>query len=812
MTPGETPPVRAAAEPLEPLPVPPATAPPPANGRAVAPNFITDIIDADLAGGRVAGVATRFPPEPNGYLHVGHAKSICLNFGIGEDYGGITYLRFDDTNPTTESSEYAEAIRADIDWLGFHYVDVRHASDYFPQLHAFAVTLIERGLAYVDSSSEEEIRALRGTVTEPGRPSPYRERSVEENLALFARMKAGEFAQGAHVLRAKIDLGAANMKMRDPILYRIVHASHYRTGDAWKIYPLYDFAHPLSDAIEGITHSLCTLEFENNREVYDWLVEHLIEGVRPHQYEFARLNLDHTVMSKRKLLTLVNRGHVGGWDDPRMPTLSAMRRKGVTPSAIKDFANRVGVAKANSRTDPALLDHSIRDDLNTAAPRVLAVLEPLLVELTNLPSGETTWLHADYWPRDVPKEGTRQLPLAREVVIERSDFEVEPSKGFKRLAPGRAVRLRHGPVIRCLDFETDAGGEVVKLRCEVIEDSIGSDPVGVKPSATVHWVSRRHGLPLTARLYQPLFLVPNPEADGADYLEHLNPDSLRVANGLIEPSVAEDDPDTRYQFERLGYFWRDPVDGRGAAGAERLIFNRIAALKDGFGARREEREAAFPGAGQEERAKRAERPERRERAERAERALPAASGAGAADTGGETPEARALRERHGLSVNDAGVLAANPGLTAFFEETLAAGADAEAAAPWVVNEVARELRERRDEDMSITPGQVAELVALVVSGTITNRVAKDLLAEVARSGASPQHVVSRRGLDRQLSEAELKSVVAETLSANADELASYRAGKSGLRGFFVGQVMSATKGQADPELVQRLVGAALDAG
>src|SRR5690606_23182476 len=382
------------------VPTPPRAHHPPARvpregQRQVAPNFITDIIDADLAAGRVVSVVTRFPPEPNGFLHVGHAKSICLNFGIAQDYGGVTYLRFDDTNPETEEMRYVEAAIRDIAWLGFEPVEVRFASDYFPQLYGWALELIRQRLAYVDSSAEEEIRA-------PGRPSPYRDRSVEENLDLFKRMQAGEFEEGAHVLRAKIDLASPNMKMRDPILYRIVHTPHYRTGDRWKVYPMYDMAHPLSDYIEGITHSLCTLEFENNRELYDWLLDSLVEGPRPHQYEFARLVLDHTVVSKRKLLRLVNEGYVTGWDDPRMPTLSALRRRGVPPAARKDFANRVGGARANSRTDPQLLDHSVRDVLNTEAPRVLAVLDPLVVEITNLSEGETVWLDAPYWPHDVP--------------------------------------------------------------------------------------------------------------------------------------------------------------------------------------------------------------------------------------------------------------------------------------------------------------------------------------------------------------------------------------------------------------------------
>ena len=769
-----------------PIAAPPAKEPPVAADRVVAPNFITDIIDEDLAAGRVNGVITRFPPEPNGHLHIGHAKSICLNFGVAEDYGGITYLRFDDTNPTTENQAFAEAIRADIDWLGFEYVAVRHASDYFPQLYDYAVTLIERGLAYVDSSSEEQIRELRGTVTEPGRPGPYRDRSVAENLNLFERMKAGEFERGAHVLRAKIDLSSTNMKMRDPLLYRIVNASHHRTADEWKVYPLYDMAHPLSDAIEGITHSLCTLEFENNREVYDWLLDKLVAVPRPHQYEFARLNLDYTVMSKRKLLLLAN-DHVSGWDDPRMPTISALRRKGVTPSAIRDFANRLGVAKANSRTDPSLLDHSIRDDLNAAAPRVLAVLDPLTIELTNFGPAETTWLEADYWPHDVPKEGSRKLPLTRELVIERADFEAEPPKGFKRLAPGRAVRLRHGPVVRCEGFETDTDGRVVKVTCTVLDDSVGANPTDVKVSGTIHWVSRRHGLPLTARLYQPLFDVARPDAEEGEFTELVSPDSLEEARGLIEPSVADDDPDTRYQFERLGYFWRDPVDGRG----DELVFNRIVALKDGFKPGRRE-------VGNAARSRRDVRPPPE----------PAPTPPASAQL---SAASRALKERYGLNDNDAGVLNANDELRALFEETVSAGASAPAAAQWLVNEVARELRELPAAHELLTPTRLAELVTLVEDGVITAQVGKELLAEVAKTGAAPRELVTQRGLDQRIDDADLRAAIANSIAANPDELASYLAGKTGLRGFFVGQVMRQTQGKADPKRVQVLVGEALDA-
>ncbi|MGH2397345.1 MAG: glutamine--tRNA ligase/YqeY domain fusion protein [bacterium] len=555
--------------------------------RRVNPNFITEIIDEDLRQRRYPKIVTRFPPEPNGYLHIGHASSICLNFGLALDYGGECNLRFDDTNPETESIEYVENIKRDVQWLGFRWARECYASDYFERLYAFAVQLIKDGKAYVDSLSDEEMSAYRGTVTEPGRPSPYRDRSVEENLDLFERMRGGEFPNGAHVLRAKIDLASPNMKLRDPVFYRIVHASHYHTGDAWCIYPLYDFAHPLSDAIEGISHSLCTLEFENNRAIYDWLLENLggkcglPHSSRPYQYEFARRNLDYTVMSKRKLINLVEDGFVTGWDDPRMFTISGLRRRGVTPEAIREFANRVGIARAENRVDITTLDSTIRDDLNVRAPRVLAVLRPLKVVVTNYPEGKVEQLEAPHWPHDVPREGSRTVPFSPELYIERDDFVEDPPKGFHRLFPGGRVRLRHAYIMRCEEIVKDAGGEIVELRCTHEPDTLGKQPAGGAVKGTIHWVSAAHALPAEIRLYDRLFSVPDPEAGGDTFTDHLNPESLAVVRGFIEPSVRRHPPDTRYQFERLGYFWPDPVDSR----PDRLVFNRIVTMRDSWAKR-----------------------------------------------------------------------------------------------------------------------------------------------------------------------------------------------------------------------------------
>jgi glutaminyl-tRNA synthetase len=542
-------------------------------------NFIRTIISEDLRAGKRTRVVTRFPPEPNGYLHIGHAKSICLNFGLAREFGGVCHLRFDDTNPTTEDVEYVDSIQTDVRWLGFDWgANLFYASDYFERLYDYAVQLIKDGKAYVDSLSADEIRAHRGTLTEPGRDSPYRGRSVEESLDLFARMRAGEFADGVHVLRAKIDMASPNLTLRDPTLYRIRHASHHRTGDRWCIYPLYDFTHCLSDATEGITHSICTLEFENNRPLYDWVLDQLPVPCHPQQIEFARLNLTYTVMSKRKLLKLVEGGYVGGWDDPRMPTISGMRRRGYTPEALRDFCEKIGVAKRDSTVDVAMLEHSIREDLNARAPRVMAVLRPLRVVLENYPDGQVEEIEAVNNPEDAAA-GTRTLPFSRVFYVERDDFREEPPPKFFRLAPGREVRLRYAYIIKCVGVVKDAGGEVVELRCTYDPETRSGSPASTrKVKATLHWVSAPHAIDAEVRLYDRLFTVEDPEAgkDGADYLTLLNPDSLeRVTGAKLEPSLAGAAPGARYQFERQGYFCVDPDSRAGA-----LVFNRTVSLRD----------------------------------------------------------------------------------------------------------------------------------------------------------------------------------------------------------------------------------------
>jgi glutaminyl-tRNA synthetase len=550
---------------------------------AAAPpvDFIRAIVDEDLAAGRHHGrVMTRFPPEPNGYLHIGHAKSICLNFGVARERGGGCNLRFDDTNPVKEEIEYVDAIKDDVAWLGFTWDAELYASDYFERLYQFAVELIRQGKAYVDSLSADEIRAYRGTLTEPGRNSPHRDRSVAENLDLFARMRADEFPDGAHVLRAKIDMASPNINMRDPTLYRIRHASHHRTGDAWCIYPMYDYAHPLSDAIERITHSLCTLEYEDHRPLYDWLVNGLIEGDKPHQYEFARLNMNYTVMSKRKLLQLVQQGHVTGWNDPRMPTISGLRRRGYTPDSIRDFCARIGVAKKENVIDMAQLEHSVREDLNVRAPRVMTVLRPLKVVLTNYPAGQVEEVDVINNPEDA-SAGTRKVPFSRELYIERDDFMEDPPKKFFRLSPGREVRLRCAYFITCTGVVKDAHGEIVELHCTYDPATRGGDsPDGRKIKATLHWVSAAQAVPVEVRLYDRLFSVENPESapEGKTFLDFLNPRSLDVVrDAQAEPSLASAVPGTRVQFERLGYFCVDPDSRPGAQ-----VFNRTVSLRDAW--------------------------------------------------------------------------------------------------------------------------------------------------------------------------------------------------------------------------------------
>lgn len=552
---------------------------------AVSGNFIQSIISEDLRTGKNGGrVHTRFPPEPNGYLHIGHAKSICLNFGLAAANGGITNLRFDDTNPSKEEVEYVESIKTDVHWLGFDWEDrMFFASDYFEQLYDFAVQLIKAGKAYVCDLSAQEIKDYRGTLTEPGKESPYRNRSVEENLDLFERMRAGEFEDGSRVLRAKIDMASPNLNMRDPVLYRILRAAHHRTGDKWCIYPMYDYAHPLSDALEDITHSICTLEFADHRPLYDWAIENVdydeATHGRPQQIEFARLNLTNTVMSKRKLRQLVEEGYVRGWDDPRMPTISGLRRRGYTPAAIRDFCERIGVAKRDSMVDIALLEHCIREELNLKAPRIMAVLQPLKLIIDNYPEGQVEWLEAENNPED-PMAGSRKIPFSREIYIEQEDFMENPPKKFFRLVPGGEIRLKSAYIIKCEQVVKNEDGEIIEIHCSYDPDSkSGGATAGRKVKGTSHWVSAQHALPAQVRLYDHLFLDENPEEDEeVNFTDKINPRSLEVLKDcMLEPTLSGAVEGSRYQFMRQGYFCVDPDST-----SEKLVFNRIVSLKDSW--------------------------------------------------------------------------------------------------------------------------------------------------------------------------------------------------------------------------------------
>lgn len=757
-----------------------------------ASNFIRDIIDEDLRTGATGGkVITRFPPEPNGYLHIGHAKAICLNFGLAQDYNGRCHLRFDDTNPTTEDMEYVESIKNDVRWLGFDWNEhLYFASDYFEELYFRAEKLIKAGKAYVDDQTEEEIRKNRGTVTEPGVNSPYRDRSVEENLDLFRRMRAGEFEDGSRVLRAKIDMAAHNMLMRDPLIFRIRHAHHYRTGDAWCIYPMYDFAHPLSDALENVTHSLCSLEFEVHRPVYDWFVENTFDPPLPHQYEFARLNLDYTVMSKRKLLRLVNEGCVSGWDDPRMPTLSGMRRRGITPASIRMFADMIGVAKADNRIDIGLLEYCIRTDLNDKTPRVMAVLDPLKLVITNYPEEQSEELECAYFPHDINKEGTRMVPFGREVYIDRSDFSEDPPKGFYRLSPGAEVRLRYAYIIRCEEVVKDDGGQVCELRCTFDPATkSGSDTSGKKVKGTIQWVSAERYLSAKVRLYDRLFSVANPDEGDAGFKSHINPDSVQVVDSaVIEESVAHDPVDTRYQFTRLGYFVRDAVDATSAD----PVFNRIVTLRDTWA-----KKAASD--------------------EPASRDAPAESTASQAPLGPTFAERVAQlstkpKERYnhyseavGLNKHDALVLAENREIRDFFEAAHKGGHDARAVANWVINELPAVAREVSLEKLKFGAGSIGELVGLIERGVISRRIAKEVLAEMVDTGASPVKIVEEKGLEQVSNSGALTPIIDRLVKDHSDKVAAYKSGKTGLIGFFVGQVMRETSGKADPKLVQQLL-------
>ncbi len=747
--------------------------PPNPNAADEPRDFIREIVETDLAAGRHERIATRFPPEPNGYLHIGHAKSICLNFGIALQFDGACHLRMDDSNPTTEDEEYVRAIQRDVRWLGFDWGEHEYfASNYFERLYELAEGLIQDGHAYVDSSTEEEIREHRGTITEAGAPTPYRDRSAEESLDMFRRMRSGEFADGAHVLRARIDLAAPNMKMRDPLLYRIRHAHHYRTGDTWCIYPLYDFVHPLSDAMEGITHSICTLEFENNRELYDWVIEHCRVDARPRQYEFARLNLTYTVMSKRKLLELVQKGHVQGWDDPRMPTLAGMRRRGITPEAIRKFCDRIGVAKNNSTVDVALFEHTLRDDLSPRSPRMMAVMDPLEVVIDGLPPDTAMELEAPLWPPDIGKPGSRMLPLCNRLFIERDDFSENPPKGFHRLAPGAKVRLRHADVIRCDRVERDAAGKVTRLHCSAVAET---EP-GKRVKGTIHWVSAEHAKPVRVAVYDRLFRCEHPGAESGDPLMDLNEHSLTHTTAWAEPAVEALAPGSHVQFERLGYFFVDEADGK-------KQLNRTVALKDSW--------AKTQARGKPAAAKARAKPQQAK-----------------VDPKGKEPlgsAAQALLSKHGISAEDARVLGDDSALASFFEQALSHHDSASTLASWLVNELPGDHRGSALAELPFGPKEFAQLVGLVDDSTITGAAGKKILRILIEAGGSPTQIVDERGLRQIADSSELLPVIERVLNANTETVQRYRDGNTKLLGAFVGMVMRETRGKANPKLVDRML-------
>ena len=785
--------------------------------KLLTPNFITETIERDLKTGRYPQIVTRFPPEPNGYLHLGHVFASFLDFGAALDYGGRYHLRLDDTNPEGESMEYAQAIQDDLHWLGWNWGEhLYYASDYFEQYYQYAERLIQLGAAYIDSVPGEEMRRLRGTATLPGTPSEFRDRGVAENLDLLRRMRAGEFAEGAHVLRAKIDLGNANMKLRDPVLYRILHAEHYRTRNAWCIYPMYDFQHPLQDALEGVTHSMCSLEFTDNRAIYDWLMDTLSFKPRPHQYEFGRRSLEYTIVSKRKLRRLVQEGHVSGWDDPRMPTLRAQRRLGVTPEAVRTFAAGIGVNKTNRTVDIAVYENAVRGDLNHRAPRIMAVLDPIRLVIENL--NETRELQIGYWPHDVidassdglvalpsgervkPELATRAVPLGRELHIEREDFAVTPPKGFKRLTPGGRVRLRGAGIIEATRFELDETGQVQTVYATLQPDT-------AKFSGVIHWVDVATAVSAEFRLYDRLFSVANPEGQdavpddldavlgdssdpdaaeentqpaSADFLRFLNPGSLRVTHGFVERSISQGPVNTRYQFERQGYFWQDPVDSR----PEALVLGRIITLRDAWAGRTSEQSAEKP-------------------ASRASKERPTAS-TGPTATQTLMPEQSAEVSRLtglGVAENEATLIANDARLSAYLAELT--GPYAAVVAGWAVNDLGGAIREGRN---TLPLSALTELAELLTGGSVSTRIAREALAEASSTGIeTPVQIIGRLGLRVVSGNAELERLIGAVMDANPGKVAEYRAGKKGLSGFFTGQVMKVSGGQADPQKVAQLL-------
>jgi glutaminyl-tRNA synthetase len=740
-------------------------------------DFLRLKVEEDLKSGKYQEITTRFPPEPNGFPHIGHAKSICINFGIAQDYNGKCNLRMDDTNPTTEDTVYVEALKDAVEWLGFRWnEDVRYTSNYFDKLYEYALQLIKMGKAYVDSSTEEEIRENRGTVTEAGKRSKYANRSIEENLVLFEGMKNGEFKDGEHILRAKIDMSASNMQLRDPLLYRIRHANHHRTGDKWCIYPMYDFAHCLSDYTEGVTHSICTLEFENNRAIYDWVIETLnLPKPRPYQYEFARLNINYTVMSKRKLLELVNKKLVSGWDDPRMPTIAGYKRRGYTPESIKNFCDQIGIAKANSMVDVSQLEFCIRDDLNTKVPRVMCIMDPLKVTIENYIGSEE--IDASYYPSDVPKEGSRKLPFSNTIYINRDDFSQNPPKGYFRLTPNQPVRLKHAYIIECKEIIKDDDGNITEIIATYNKDSkSGQDKSGIKVKSAIQWVDQNNHHKAEIRLYDRLFKDESPEG-----LDDINPDSLQIIpNALIEPSILIDKPDVRFQFEREGYFYFDPIDSK----ENSPVFNKIVGLKDSY-SKKEKKQS------------RQERKPKEKQVQIEGEVTPM----------NELEQALFDKYTQELKLNHAvaNTLARDEKLSSFFAESIQVSNSPKTTANLVTNEVARELKDKKSNELKFTPNQIADLVIMIDEETISTKIAKQVFEEMVKNGTNPKDIVEEKGLIQISDPAVIEPIILEVIEKNPDNVKKFKEGNTKLLGFFVGQVLKSTGGKANPAIVNQLV-------
>ena len=739
-------------------------------------DFLRVIVEEDLKKGKNKEIITRFPPEPNGFPHIGHAKSICINFGIARDFNGHCNLRMDDTDPKKEDTKYVEALKDAVKWLGFDWGEKVHfTSDYFPTLYKYAIKLIKDGKAYVDSLDEEEIRQYRGTVTSPGKRSKYAKRSIQENLDLFERMKEGEFKDGAHVLRAKIDMSAANMKMRDPLLYRIRHAYHFRTKNEWSVYPMYDFAHCLSDYLEGISHSLCTLEFENNRDIYNWVLENLeLKAPRPYQYEFARLGINYTMMSKRKLLELVEAKIVSGWDDPRLPTIAGYKRRGYTKESIINFCDQIGIAKANSMVDVALLEFCIRDDLNKKVPRVMCVLDPLKVTIENYEGYEE--IEASYYPHDVPKDSSRKLPFSNTIYIEREDFMQNPPKDYYRLTPTQAVRLRHGFIISCNEVITDEKGNILELKVTYHADSkSGSDTSGIKVKSAIQWVSAKEAKVVEVRVYDRLFKEENPSG-----IEDLNMNSLKVIkNALIEPAVINDKPDIRFQFERQGYFYAEPLD----YSDEKPVFNKIVGLKDSWAKKTEINETKTS-------------PKIEKKQVIGEEEL-------------MNKEQEALFNKYSLELklnNEvSNILARDEKLSSFYQKALEELNSPIALANIIVTEVARELKEKQSSPLKFTPKQISQLVKMLDEEIISSKIAKQVFELMAKNGDNPEKIVEDKALVQISDPAKILPIIDEIIAKNPDNVKKFKEGNTKLLGFFVGQVLKRTGGKANPKVVNKLV-------